>query len=376
MKPVRLAAAAAAVVALAVPAIASAHPSVYTDTNRSDSDPGPGYTEVIQTRYVVANHGFTYVLRETNSRATSGVMDYSDLPAGYRATLPTMQDLLDEATGAQAHATCWDSDGTIDGDAVEALWDPDNIAGWQDTAAPIEPFYAYVPFQKAAAGLEDDPAAWLDDVQTLVGVNLSTVSSDPATAATELAALCNGIQGGTFVAADTTQSSFTAFNSGTIEQTAAPLEAHITTLEAEKAAAVQAAATADAAAKAATNRAIAAEAALAAEKKPLTVKLADSRQAAKQVANRGAKVELTGPPARKVKVKLVISSARAKALGLKSNVLGSETVTTDDEGAGSVTVDVSNKAEKALKNLKSALKLSVSAVAGDRADSAGGTLTR
>ncbi|HWM11470.1 MAG TPA: hypothetical protein VNO82_19085 [Solirubrobacteraceae bacterium] len=352
MKLIRLAVA-AFVVALAVPVAASAHPSVYTSDARTGNPPTP------KKRYVVANHGFTYVLEEANGKDDDfGVMDYKFMPTAYRNTLAT-DALLDEGdTGVQVHATCWDADAVADGDEVEDLWDWQAIAAWQDTTAPIEPFYNYIPFQTTSAGLDDVPATWLDDVQTLTGVNLG---ADPA-------AQCTSI-GGQLVAADTTTSSNAAFNSGLIAQTVEPLEA-------EKAAALQTAATAEAAAKAATARALAAESALAAERMRFTVKLADGRQAARRVANRGAAVELTGPPSRDVTVRLLIASARAKALGLKSNALGRATTTTGEDGTGTVTVEVTRKAERALKDVRSALKLSVSAVAGDRADTATGTLTR
>ncbi len=372
MSSIRLAATVAAAAALAVPAAAAAHPSVYTSDARTGNPPVP------QKRYVVANHGFTYVLTESNGKDDDfGVMDYKYMPNPYRGTLTTAALLAEGDTGAQAHATCWD-DGVADADDVEALWTTAAIADWQDTEAPIEPFYNYVPFQKTAAGLEDDPATWIGYVKTLTGnaVDLATVSDDPATAATQLESLCETTLDGTFVPADTTQSSIEAFNSGTIEHTAAPLEAQISTLQTEKAAALQSAAAADAAAKAATARALAAQNALAAEKTAFTVKLTDARQAARQVANRGATVELTGPPSRAVRVRFLIASSRAKALGLKSNVLGRATVTTGADGTGSVTVELSKQAARAVKKAKRTLKLSVSAVAGDRADSATGTLTR
>jgi hypothetical protein len=371
MKPIRLASAACAVAALAVPAAASAHPSVYTSDARIGNPPVP------QKRYVVANHGYTYVLTESNGKDNDfGVMDYKFMPGAYRGTL-NLEQLLDEGdTGGQAHATCWD-DGVADGDDVEDLWTTAAIADWQDTSAPIEPFYNYVPFQRAAVGIDDNPATWIGYVKNITGgaVDLATVSDDPATAATQLANLCTTIDG-TFVPADTTQSSIAAFNSGTIEHTAAPLKAQITKLEGEKAAALHSAATADAAAKAATARALAAETALTAEKTAFSIKLSNTRQTARQVATRGAVVEITGPPSRHVTVRLLIASARAKALGLKTNVLGRGTLTTGADGTGRLTVEISKKAENALKNLKRALKLTISAVAGDRADSSRGMLTR
>ena len=65
-------------------------------------------------------------------------------------------------------------------------------------------------------------------VQTLTGVNLATVSDDPATALTELEALCEGAPlNGTFVPADEVQTTNAAFNSGTILDVREPLEAQI-----------------------------------------------------------------------------------------------------------------------------------------------------
>ena len=331
-----------------------------------------------QKRYVVANHGFTYVLTESNGKDDDfGVMDYKYMPNPYRGTLTTAALLAEGDTGAQAHATCWD-DGVADADDVEALWTTAAIADWQDTEAPIEPFYNYVPFQKTAAGLEDDPATWIGYVKTLTGnaVDLATVSDDPATAATELESLCETTLDGTFVPADTTQSSIEAFNSGTIEHTAAPLEAQISTLQTEKAAALQSAAAADAAAKAATARALAAQNALAAEK-TASHRQADGRAPGCPPSRQPRRDRRAHRPTVACgKVRFLIASSRAKALGLKSNVLGRATVTTGADGTGSVTVELSKQAARAVKKAKRTLKLSVSAVAGDRADSATGTLTR
>jgi hypothetical protein len=255
MKPTRLAVAAAAVAALAVPAAASAHPSVY------ESDARTGNPPVAQLRYVVSNHGFNYVLRESNGIDNGdgfGVMDYKFMPNPWRGTLTTAQ-LLDQGdTDLQVHSTCWDADATIDGDVAEQLWTTSAIANWQDTAAPIEPFYNYVPFQATSAGLEDDPSTWIDDVQTLTGVNLGAPGADPA-------ALCAGI-GGNLIAADATTSAIPAFNSGLIAHTAEPLEEEIAALE-------QTAARSDADAKAATTRALTAESALGGERTTVAVEL-------------------------------------------------------------------------------------------------------
>ena len=66
MKPQLGAAALAAVAALAIPAVAGAHPSVYTasaNVVKANSDPVELET---QTRYLVNNHGFPILFRESN----------------------------------------------------------------------------------------------------------------------------------------------------------------------------------------------------------------------------------------------------------------------------------------------------------------------
>jgi hypothetical protein len=205
MRYTRFAASAVLTGMLALPATALGHGSVYTDTARVDTDPDPGeLTMVDRVRHMVTNHGFTLVLRETNGASTEGMVDYSRLPGDYRSGL-TMTQLLSEGdTAAQPHATCR---------GVAALESEAAITGWQGP----EPFYNYIPFQKASAGLEDDPAYWIGDVQALTGVDLAQVSDDPAIAAGKLQTLCSG-EGGTFVAADQTQSTAASLASGTVEQ--------------------------------------------------------------------------------------------------------------------------------------------------------------
>ena len=208
MKPIVPALALAAV--LALPATAAAHPSVYKDTAQTVPDESQPTVLEPQTRYVVANHGFTYVLRETNLRDTGGMLDYKSLPGPYRATL-TWNELVAAGTrGVQPHATC----------EVAALTSEQAIRSWQDE----DPFYAYIPFQTASAGLDDDPATWIPEVKARTGVDLATVA-DPAAA-------CAGL-GGTYVPADETQSSNAQFNSGLIEHEVEPLKTALA--DAEKA---------------------------------------------------------------------------------------------------------------------------------------------
>ena len=144
---------------LALPAFASAHTSVYQDIGKLVPDPPPSpidYADLDdQTRYVVANHGYTYVLRETNTLTDQGMVDYKRAPGAWRSQPGvTTTDLFNEAgTGAQAHHTC----------QTGALTTVAAIESWQEVSAAgkPEPFYQYVPFQKASAGLGDDPSHWI-----------------------------------------------------------------------------------------------------------------------------------------------------------------------------------------------------------------------
>jgi hypothetical protein len=386
MKVTRLAILAAAAVTLAVPAAASAHPSVYSGTATIDLDPDPGqYLEGTQTRHMVTNHGYTTVLRETNGVIDKGVMSYALLPGDLRATLPDKAAWLPVGeTGAQAHATC---------SGVTALSNPDNILAWQ---APDDPFYNYVPFQKASAGLDDSPAAWMDDVQALTGVDLSTVSDDPAQAATQLEALCEGIDGpgGTavFEPADQTQNTIAALASGTVEHETAPLIAEIdelTTftaqLEAQKAAAEKAAADARAAMAGAQGAAAAAQgAATAAQAEVARLKLEATRlrispvggRSPAQLASNGASVRVTGPAGKPVTIRLLVSEAVAKALGLKSRVLGKRTATIGPDASALVRINLGRRAKAAMRSAKRSITVSFKAVSEDRSAAATRRLSR
>ncbi len=217
MKSTHLAGALTAAAALALPATALAHPTVYESTAKVlPAGPVPPTQGGLlpQTRYLVTNHGFSYVLRESNNATDHGVMNYAAVPGAYRnqpgfESVPgTRTRLLKEAdTGAQAHATCR---------GVAKLDNEAAILAWQGA----DPFYNYVPFQKTSAGLEDDPAAWIPVVKTLTGVDLET--QDPAAACAALS--------GIYTPADEMQTTTAALNSGYLEHETAPLNAQIATL--------------------------------------------------------------------------------------------------------------------------------------------------
>lgn len=345
MKFTRLAILATAVAALAVPAAVSAHPSVYQDEALSFS----GGTFTSQQRYVVSNHGNSYVLRESNGSPagdTRGVIDYKLAPGPWRSqsTVDT-QDLIDQAgTGAQPHHTC----KTPDLDSISA------IEGWQEESAAgkPEPFFAYVPFQKASAGLDDHPEIWIPHVMSLTGVDLTTVSNDPATAKTQLQNLCQGLPGGVFVEADAVQTAATSFNSATILAATTPLNARITQLDAL----TQMLETQRAAAQKAADDAQAALTGAQAEVARLSTRLRlepVGGQSAARRAAAGRSVNVTGPAGMRVVVRLRLTRAAAKASGWKSTVLGKEAVTLGQDGTARVVFALARKAKSALGKAKS-----------------------
>jgi hypothetical protein len=373
MKTLRLAALAVGVAALALPAAASAHPSVYTGTATIVTNPGPPPVVAGQDRHMVTNHGYTTVLRETNGVGSpGGVVSYALLPGALRDTLTQTQQLAMGGTAAQAHATC----------DVAALNTESAIVGWQEG----DPFYNYVPFQKAAAGLDDDPADWIDDVQRLTGVDLAQVSDVPAEAAMQLETLCESAApaglGGTFVPADQTQNTIAALASGTVEHATAPLNARITDLttftqqlQAQKAAAEQAAARALAQAGQATtlqqeNQALKAEVArLKLEATTLRIRPL-GRQSPAQLAANGAAVRVTGPAGKRVTVRLLVSAAEAKALGLGSRVLGKQTATIGSDANARVRITLGSRAKRAMRRADRSMMVTFDAVSGDRSASA------
>jgi hypothetical protein len=340
MKLVRnVAALAVTAAALTIPATVSAHPSVYTDVARIDTNPAAGqFTLADQTRHVVTNHGYTMLLKEDNNASTKGVMDYSRLPGDYRASIPGTQVLAEGDTAAQAHATCR---------GVAALETENAIRGWQGA----DPFFNYVPFQKTAAGLEDDPATWIDDVLALTGVDLATVA-DPAAA-------CTGL-GGTYTPADGTQTSTANLNSGFAHDLTAPLEEEIAQLEANLSAA--------SASQVSTSSSLGAEnASLRAEVAKL--KLEATRLKIGSVS--GNSVKLAGPAGKAVALKLTVSKKVAKRLKLKSRTVGTAKGKIGADAAATIPFKAASKALA-----KGSLKVTVTATCEDRVASGSATLKK
>lgn len=331
--------------ALAVPSFAAAHGAVYeTEALVADAGAPSGFST--QTRYVVANHGYTYVLRETNGRTSGGMFDYPKAPGALRQTpgydIFTNTVPVSADTGAQPHATC--DVPSLNAEAAKRAW--------QDA----DPFYAYVPFQQRSAGLEDDPERWIPVVQETTGIDLRTIGDSDAARQTA----CGSI-GGTYYPADEVQSSNASFNSGLIADTKAPFEASIGTLQAQLAtseaakAAAEGAATANAArATAAEQRATAAEAKLSAAPvaKPLAATLSARSYAPRVLAGSGVRVAVTGPAGQKVTVRATVSAAQAKRHALRSTTLGSRRATVGANGTVTVTVKPSAAVGRTLRAIR------------------------
>ena len=201
--------------ALALPAVASAHTTVYT-TSAKKFENG---TLSDFTRYVVINHGYTVVLTESNGAAAPlGVVAFNNLPSGaYRDGLDTQLILSNGGTGAQAHATCNGSTAQLESPALVASWQ----GGLHAAPTPEQPFFNYVPFQTASAGLDDKPEEWTPAL-TAAGFDLAEL----ATAAGAKAA-CEA-KGGVYVPADTLTTTSAALSSGLT----APLEREVAALKA------------------------------------------------------------------------------------------------------------------------------------------------
>lgn len=367
----QISAATALAAALALPAVADAHPSVYKSEAKTYTGTYPGGTLDTVTRYAVTNHGFTQVLTETNGvEGKGGVVGFNLVPGGtYRAAKSTAEILDEGGTGVQAHATCTGGTSALDGLA--------QVAGWQGGNQPApttqQPFFNYVPFQVTSAGLADEPEDW---IPTLLAAGFTT--ADFASAASAQAACA--AKGGTYVPADTVTTTSAALSEGLTE----PLEAEVQGLEADKAAlsgeiaglktqgASLSGQLASAQAELASARGQVASLLLAAT----PIKLAVGSTKARTVAASGQTVGVTAAPLKAVTVKLTISDAQARKLKLASTLLGRKTVTTAADGTASVKVKVSKAAAKALRAAKGTVSTTVEATSGDRFATAKSRLSR
>ena len=347
----KLAGAAIAAAALAIPAAASAHPSVYVSSAPvlSTAAPAPlcsatgatgSYTAnaflltcAPQTRYVFTNHGNTVLLRESNGKTTGGAISYAHRPAGLAAA--SDYDVLANppqgpATGAQVHATC----------DVPALTTPTVIRSWQGT----DPFYAYVPFQRTAAGYDDKPGTWLAIVKSATGIDLEVVADTEAAREAACEAL-PGATAGSYVPADATQSTKEAWALGPVEAAVKPLEEHVATLTSDLAAKT----TELAGVKGALSNATTEIASLKAALTRLKLTFPATAPSLDALAANGLALRLAGPASQTANVRLLVPADKLKKLGLKSRIVGTRTVVLGADGTASFTLKPTATAAAALK---------------------------
>jgi hypothetical protein len=312
---------------LALPAAASAHPGVYTVTQKVA---GAGCTFPAtgcltdRTQYAIANDGWALGFTEDNGLTTpgGGLINYKRMPSSWRGPM-SAQDKLDYAdagTALQAHATC----------ALAAL-DDAAIKAWQGS----DPFFDYVPWQSRSAGLGDDPAKWIPVVRNATGVDLTGMTDAQAQAACAAAA-------GTYHKADTPANiadALLASVTGPLQSQVTQLQNQVGVLQAGKAAA---------------------EAALA--NRPLALTLS-ARTFELPVAM------VTGLPGTSVKVRLLLSAADARRLKV-SRVAASKTKTLGAQGAELFTLTPARKAAASRR----ALKVTIEAAGGGKTLTSKGTL--
>ncbi len=364
-----------AVLALALPASAAAAPSVHSVVAKTGNagvtfltDPTGAALTNTQTRYTVSDAGYAVGFAETNGVTVDGVIDYSVLPAEYRApmTAEEKRTYAPAETGVQPHATC---------SAVAVLARGETILAWQRNAAN-EPSYDYVPWQKTTAGLGDDPRTWLSVVRTATGVDLST-----STTAAEFRTACERI-GGTYVAADTA----TAIAGTLISNATAPLQTQITRLQSDVSTlrrAVQVARDAQRLAETTYQSFFT---------KPIELTLA-----AKRFQPRDGVALVTGAPTDPVRVSLEVTRRQARRLGLSDTVLVETLGEIDANGAALLTLKPDAETAALLERWltppkpkarrgarrararaakKRSIAVTVNAVSGGNADSARATLVR
>ncbi len=350
-----------AVAALALPAVASAHPSVYVSSAPVNcTAPAAPYTAAqylatctSQTRYVFTNHGNTYLLRESNGRTTGGAISYAHRPGGATGLAAASDfDLfglppVGATTGAQPHATC----------QVPALTTPAVIRSWQGT----DPFYAYVPFQATAVGVDDSAATWLSVVKTATGVDLTAIADTDAAREAACEAL-SGANASSYAPADATQNTLASWSSGQVHLATEPLE-HEIARQNEQIGALNAAGT-DSGARIAALSSEIEELKLALRNLKLTLPATTPSRAV--LIARGISVTVSGPAQRTVRTRLKISEVAARKLRLRSRILASRNVTLDAAGGATVTLKPTKAAATGLRKATTALEVAADAMAGDR----------
>lgn len=343
-----------AAAALVVPASATAVPSVTSVVAKTGNagvtfaiDPTGAALTNTQTQYVVSTDGYVVGFKEDNGVAGGGVLDYSVLPSEYRAPMTAEEKRTYAAaqTDVQPHATC---------SGVAALSSGATILAWQSNAAS-DPYYDYVPWQKATAGLGDDPSRWIPVVKTATGVDLATLATTA-----DFTAACTRL-GGTYQAADTP----VLLADTLIANAVAPLRTQVTTLQGQVASLTRAKAAADTRAADATTARRAAEVAYQA----LFTRPIDLTLAAKRFAPRAGVALITGSATDPVTVTYEVTRKQKAALGLSSRVLAEASGVISSEGAVLLTPKPDAEVVKRLSRRTRPIAITVHAVSGGNEDS-------
>ena len=333
----RVVLASALAVSLALPAAASAHPGVYTVTQKvfgaTNTCRMPDESCLTtKTQYAVGNDGWANSFTEGNSApAGRGLLNYKAMPGTWRGTdraavlsYAASHQAQGAVTDLQPHATC-----------LNAAWDTQpNILAWQE-----DPFFNYIPWQKTSAGLGDEPSEWLPLVKQLTGVDLNALNT-PA----EFQAACT-TAGGQYFPADVAASITTA----QLAAATTPLQSQITTLQTGVSS---------------LQAQLAAATAQIPPARPLVLTLNASK------FQQGAAM-ITGPANATVVVRVTLSAKDAKQYKVGRSLM-SRTVSTGAQGAA--LVNITPKAATA-KKLKKAVKVTVEATAGGVTKTAAGTFT-
>lgn len=313
-----------------------------------------GATLPTQQYYVIAEHGYSPLLKETNGSDEGGMLNLKRLPGTYRAAATGAQWLsfAIAQTDVQAHPVC---------EGVAELQDPANILLANEN--PAEPFWNYVPFTKTSAGIADTPDQWADVLTTVF--NAHALNLGATTTAAEFKTACETGLGGIYREADAAGAAsviYSAALTDAITAAVAPKDleiaakttelttknARITELEGLNATLTTA--------KTAAEKALAdAQTALAAERnRPITLTLS-----ARRFDHDHAIALVTGSNGVAVTVRLQVTKAVAKALGVKSTILGSAKATFDQAGARLVWVKPGKAALEALHEATDAVPVTV-----------------
>lgn len=367
MKMRNLALAAGAATLVAAPA-AFSHPSTMEYVARVCPSSGActAGTLTNQTQYVILEHGYVTVLRESNSALNRGILNLKNLPSGYRSGLankaawftadagmatPFANGRTGAAdTGAQPHATCRGvaalESGNPTGDA--------NVLGWQGT----DPFFNYVPWQAAASGLDDklEVEDWLATASRVSGVTLTTSST-----VAQFTAACTGI-GGTYTAADATVTSIASASSGAVADAVAPLNTQITDLRAEIA-------TLQGQVASEVSKVTASVARLGG----FSVAFVSPKVTRTSVASDGIRVTVSGPVGRTARVVVRTREGVAKRLGLPV-VLGMAAGAPGTDGTVSLVVSPGKGALRRIRASQGAVPLIAEVLPAERPGTATGEL--